>query len=299
MPTTKTAPERTKAPVLGVTRYDLVTSFMIAAVVGLVLAVTWLSVVWVTNRPAAKSGAVPLELVEIPGGVADGAVDETLRLESPEEAVNDPSLAETLSEESEIEETLDNVIELAELATNFAQEQFEVEVEHTGQPGSATGTGRRALGDGTGESGLPREQRWFVRFSDRGTLSAYARQLDFFGIELGALIDGNKMAYLSRLSKDPLTKRTSTNGAEETRLYMTWQGGGRRKADVELFTKAGVDVFDAILFHFYPRETEELLARLERDFANRPVEEIRRTYFVVRPERGGYRFQVTRQSYFR
>ena len=107
------------------------------------------------------------------------------------------------------------------------------------------------------------------------------------------------MVYLSNLSKDPPTKRTSTTGADETRLYMTWQGGGRRKADVEFFTKAGVDVFDAILFHFYPPETEALLARLEREFANRPVDQIRRTYYVVSPERGGYQFKVTRQSYFR
>jgi len=271
---------------------------MIATVVGLLLAVVWLSVVWATNRRVAKSGAVPLELIEIPGGVADGAVDETLRLDSLEDVVNDPSLAEILDDVSEIEETLDNVIELADLATNFAEEQFEFEIEHTGRPGSATGTGRRALGDGPGESGLPREQRWFVGFSDRGTLDAYARQLDQFGIELGALVEGKKMVYLSNLSSGQPRKRTATSGQDENRLYMTWQGGGRRKADVELFTNAGVDVFNAILFHFYPAKTEALLASLERDFANRPVEQIRRTYYIVLPDRGSYKFKVRKQMYF-
>ena len=80
MATTKSTREAPNAPVLRVTRYDLVTSFLIAAVAGLVLSVIWLSVIWVTNRPATRSGAVPLELGEIPGGVAAGAVDETLRL---------------------------------------------------------------------------------------------------------------------------------------------------------------------------------------------------------------------------
>jgi hypothetical protein len=153
---------------------------------------------------------------------------------------------------------------------------------------------------GPGKSGFPREQRWFVRFSEGSTLNEYARQLDFFGIELGALLPGGRMVYLSDVTSDRPKVREATSGADEQRLYMTWQGGERRKADLELFRKAGVDIAGGIVFHFYPPATEAMLARLERDYRNRPADQIRRTYFVVRPgaAAGQYAFEVTRQSYF-
>ena len=53
------------APVLKVTRYDLVTSFMIAIVVGLVIAVVWLTAIWLTNRLPKTDDRVDLELIEL------------------------------------------------------------------------------------------------------------------------------------------------------------------------------------------------------------------------------------------
>ena len=47
------------------------------------------------------------------------------------------------------------------------------------------------------------------------------------------------------------------------------------------------------------QQIEQTLARLEQSYANRPVKDIRRTYFTVVPQRGGYTFAVTRQTYFR
>ena len=145
---------------------------------------------------------------------------------------------------------------------------------------------------------MPREQRWFVRFGDRGTLSEYARQLDFFGIVLAALLPGGKMVYISQLSKAKPKTRTVTSGSNEKRMYMTWQGGGRRKTDLELFQKVGINVGSGLIFHFYPNKTELMLARLERDYRKRPIKQIRRTYFVVRRKRSAYEFVVARQSYF-
>ena len=51
----------------------------------------------------------------------------------------------------------------------------------------------RGLGHGPGKPGLPRH--WEVMFSKGTTLDAYARQLDFFGIELGVLMPDNKIVY--------------------------------------------------------------------------------------------------------
>lgn len=146
---------------------------------------------------------------------------------------------------------------------------------------------------------MPREQRWFVRFSDTGFLTDYARQLDSFGIVLGLLQNG-KLYYVSNLSRPKPAKQVRISGVGEKRLYMTWQGGNRRKADLKLLAKAGLTVGRSdIIFHFYPRRTELLLARKERDYAHRPVSQIRRTYFVVRQAGSAYEFVVTRQRYFR
>jgi hypothetical protein len=80
---------------------------------------------------------------------------------------------------------------------------------------------------------------------------------------------------------------------------MTWQGGERRTADVQLFGRANLEVRgDTMIFHFYPKAVENKLAELEFNYRNRPVKQIRRTYFSVDSEGGGYRFSVFRQILF-
>lgn len=286
------------APELRVTRYDRVSSSMMAVLVGLAVAVAVLTMVYVTNWTSRADSTAELELIELAGGVPDGAVDETLRLDSPEEVRDDPAMALETTEEMQIEETIENVLELADEAAEQVQQQFELDAQDTGEPGSATGTGRRPLGEGPGAGGFPRHQRWFVRFSERGTLTGYARQLDYFGIELGALLPDGRLVYVSNLSDNKPRVRESKTGAGEERLYMNWQGGGRRQADLKLFRKAGIDVGTGLIFHFYPRDTEAMLARKELAYKNRPVKSIRRTYFVVRSVPDGYDFEVTNQTYF-
>ena len=172
-------------------------------------------------------------------------------------------------------------------------------MENTGKAGSAKGTGRRALGFGNGTGGMPREQRWFVKFGERAALDEYARQLEYFGIELGALLPDGRLAYLTKLTETVPDVRYEKTGAAESRLYMTWQGGERRTADVQLFAKAKIEVQpETVIFHFYPKKTENVLAQLEVAYRNRPVSQIRRTYFAVEPEARAYKFTVFRQIYY-
>jgi uncharacterized protein involved in tellurium resistance len=94
--------------------------------------------------------------------------------------------------------------------------------------------------------------------------------------------------------------RRAASGAEETRLYFTWKGGTRKEADLQLFRKAGIDVGTGMIFHFYPKDTENALAVLELAHGKRKVQEIRRTYFAVKSESGGqYGFVVARQILLR
>jgi len=221
-----------------------------------------------------------------------------LQVDSPEPPTQDAALTDIDSEVTEMEETLENVIDVADQATSQAPQQFEVDYETSGKRGSATGTGRRALGSGGDGAGVPREQRWFVRFSDSGTIDTYARQLDFFGIEFGLLTPDGRLVYVSNFTKARPDTRTVGTGKNEQRLYMTWQGGGRKSADLKLFQRAGIDARVGTIFHFYPAKVEQNLAQLELGYRNRKIEEIRRTYFVVEDEGNGYKFVVTRQTYF-
>ncbi len=283
-----------------VTAFDRHSAFMISVVVALIVVVIAVVAWWLTVRPPPPPALVPMEIVDASGGFEDGAIDETMNIESPLEEIPNAAPVEEQTDELMIEETLDSVVELSDRASQQVQDILASDAESAGVPGSLSGTGGKPLGEGLGFGGVPRENRWFVRFADDKELSEYARQLDHFKIELGAVFPREgKLVYLYNLSKNPPDKRTVTSDKDELRLYMNWQGGRRKEADEQLFQRAGVNIDGAHILHFYPRETEELLARLELAHANRSVQEIRRTYFVVVPQGRGFTFAVTRQSYFR
>jgi hypothetical protein len=289
-----------KPPVLKVTRYDHAFAGIVAAFLGFASICFLVTSIWLTTRPSPKILAVPVELMELPGGFEDGFVDETLRVDAPGAEVHaaNPD-AETISDQLEIAGSLDTTADLSETGGGgeLGQPQFETGIRNIGQKGSSKGTGRRGLGFGPGKSGFPREQRWFVRFGDRVDIAEYAKQLDFFRIELAALLPDRRLAYLTQISAARPQVRYVPSGKDEARLYMTWQGGDRKFADLQLFAKAGLDVpGDAPIFHFYPPDVEAKLAQLERDYRGRSANQIKRTYFVVESANGGgYRFTVVRQ----
>lgn len=286
-----------RSPVLTPTRYDTVTSVLISLAGALFIAAIALIIVWYTNRIPEPETPPMIELLEIPGGFDDGAIDETLKVESEEELTDDPAVEDTPTEQTEVTETLDQVIELADQATQMAQQQFQDAPVNAGTPGRADGNGRRPFGSGGPGAGLARDQRWYISFND-STVESYARQLDFFEIEL-ASFDGKQLTYIKNLSSPSPTKRSRTVGKGEQRLRFNWQGGERRNVDVQLFQKAGINARGALIFHFYPPKTEALLAKIEYDYKKRPAKEIRRTYFSVRRDGNGYKFVVTRQLYLK
>ena len=295
-PTVEAPPQ----PVMGTTQYDKASAGMIAAVAGLLGLTGLLIAIWFTNRIPAPPEPIPFEIVEMPGGFEDGEPDESLELESPEEEVPDPAIAETTDEQSQIEEMLETIVELSDSASQEVDTIESESSKNTGQVGSASGTGKRPLGmGGGGKGGFPREQRWRIKFDD-GDLDTYAKQLDFFKIELGALFQDGRLVFIKDMSQPNPTKREVKTGAGEDRLYMTWRGGSRKQADASLFQRAGVQgAGNAMLMHFYAPETEQLLARTEVAYRNRKSDEIRSTYFSVRKDGAGFKFVVTSQSYLR
>jgi len=285
-------------PVMKINFFDRLSSAMIAGTLGLSFGVFAVWIWWMSVVPPYVQPLVPMEMVEISGGFEDGAPDETLKIESPEDPVENPSTEEVL-DNVVVADVVENVVEMSEKATKQANQLMQQTSDATGTPGSADGTGRRPFGSGGGQGGIPNEQRWFIRYADQTSIEEYAKQLDFFGIELGALLPNGQLVIISGVSGTP-KKEIKTSGKGETRLYMTWQGGNRKEADEKLFQKAGVNIQNAItMFHFYPKKTETLLLTQEFNYAKKKASEIRRTYFVVTKQGSGYTFVVTRQIYLR
>src|SRR6185312_9131852 len=95
--------------------------------------------VWVANRLPKPPESVPFELVELPGGFADGSPDETLRVDSPEPETRDASPAESMDDHVEIAEAVESVVQNSDTATLQVQQQFETGIQNSGKVGSAKG----------------------------------------------------------------------------------------------------------------------------------------------------------------
>ena len=303
----RTIPESTRAPQIRVTKYDIFVAALTTTSMFAVIALFALVVIWLSNLiprpPKPKMEMLPQVMLDGDGGWEDGTPNATPNVESPEDPSLDPSLAtEATNDVTELQAVTEQVMQFTEGAAAIVAPNDYTGVRNTGTPGSAEGTGGRPLGrGGPGRGGEKREQRWSVEFADKGDLNSYAAQLDFFGIELGAMFQAEgRLVYLSNMSKEPPTTREilASAGDSERRLFMNWAEGSeeRRQADVELFQKAGIDATEAIIMHFYPAETELLLATIEQEFAGRPSSEIRRTTFRVRRAGNGFEFFVASQK---
>lgn len=280
----------TRAVDLRVSRYDQASSLLIALLIMLSVAVGLMFVIWLTMTLVFIPKSVPVKLVENVAGRGDHAEGFARDLEAPgmEEM---PELAEPQLETS--------MEALTEAVSTVAASLDQIPV-----PSNATSKGEGGLGDsrppgpeGEGDNIIPRWERWEIRF-ESSSLAAYARQLDFFKIELGAAGGGKKnIDYAYDLSTSPKTR--SGPGDAEKRLYMTWRGGSTlQQFDQQLLQRAGVNTTNRLLLQFYPEEVEDRLAWIERENAQgRSVQEFFRTVFEVRARGNGWEFFVAEQRF--
>jgi hypothetical protein len=227
-------------------------------------------ITFLTSQIWGSEKAVPIEQMDI--GDQD---DDPL---GPGDDIEPPPPQETDLEEEEIDEVLESVEDA--LATRSAMLERAVSGEGTGKGGGGTGRGPR---------GRPR--KWELRFTEGNTLETYARQLDYFGIELGVLRPGNKVLYVSGLSRPrPMTRQGDR--AAEKRYRFTWTQGTLEDADRLLLSKAGVTVGRDIIFKFLPPAQFQKLVALEREASG--GQKVRSVLFGVRSAGGGYEFYVIR-----
>ncbi|MBX3412732.1 MAG: hypothetical protein KF708_08595 [Pirellulales bacterium] len=293
-PRRRSAAARTSAQ-LKVSSYDTAAGWMISLLMLIGAAVASLFLIWLTSRIFVTQAPIPVLLEEIGGGAEDGVLGESMEIDAPD--------AEVISQESEltepqIEQALDQITEVVATLQADLTPPAETDNVESGGGGKSHGDGRQVgRGSGKGEPGIPRAQRWEIFFQDGGTLESYARQLDFFKIELGVVGGTNQVQYAFRLAQPKPETRVGA-AAEENRLYMTWRKGSLQQADQELVARAGLSSAGRLVVQFFPPETENVLANVERNFRGLEATKIRKTRFGVREAGAGYEFYVIDQTAF-
>jgi hypothetical protein len=259
------------------------------------LSVAVLLFIWLGSKLSAHTRTVPVALQTEPtGGSPSGASSDGVTLDAPtvQEIQRETQIALP-----EFRRTLDAVDAL------LAKDRGELDVtldrleQFSSGGGKSVGTGNApAFGSGDGTGGIPRSQRWEISFASGETLDDYRRELDYFGIELGAVSSAGAVEYVRGLSRNsPLVDRDRKSN--ETRLYMQWRRGSPRlDADRRLLEGAGVSTAGKTLVQFIPPELEERLGRLEFDFAQRDAGKIRKTRFATRSDGDGFAIYVEDQT---
>ena len=294
----------------GESRYDKVTSFLMAVVLGAMLVVGWLALVYVSNQAYASRVTAPLNFIDVGGGGGspEGAAGSTEKIDvagadAAPMASNNPESASEFEEPS-VEKTPGAMLDLA---TSAGQSLAEVDLGATMPSGGQVASGKRAsklgsggpgLGFGPGDGGVNREQRWSIVYNTGQDPQEYARQLDGLGVELAVVSSPEQLLYISHFAEAAPTKRHGT-GRTDHRLYFLWQGRGRKQSDIDLFRKAGVEIGNENVFQFYSAHAEQRLAELEVKYKGRNPGEIRITRFQVVPKGDSYDFEVVAQETLR
>ena len=288
------------APALMETRYDRWTSFLLSVVLVTLLLVAWLSAVWVTNRIWDIPFPSTIELIEIAGGDPRGVEGAIQQVDGRQhQNVEDMSVIDRPNDQVQIENQITQWLDaLAELPMEILDQQEAPDKDSYGKAGNQSGNStQRGLGEGGAGNGLPREQRWVILYSSGQSLAEYAQLLDYFKIELGAIVEG-RVVYVSQVSTESPGQRTRLPG-EDRRIRWLWRGGQRRQTDAFLLKNAGLPIDEStIIMQFLPSEVEASLAQLERAYKDVSVQDIQRTAFGIRSGNEGFSFYVIEQEYF-
>src|SRR5438552_3788337 len=291
---TKTLRSGQLAGSLRVSRYDQVAGILLSTLLVFGCITLLMFFVWLSSRLVWEAKAVPVTVLEDVGGGGSGTV---LGSEQQFEEPSPTEVQQTAAEQVSVEQTLNSI------STVVAAKAPDFDAIY-GSPslGSGEGTG---MGDGRGKGpggpgtsdGIPAYERWEIRMS-AASLDEYAKQLDFFKIELGVAGGGSpNVDYISNLSAGRPTVRVGDPKSEH-RLRFLQRSGELRAADRQLAAKAGVKTDGRVVFQFYSEAMYRNLLTLEAARkGNRRIKDVRRTIFGVRANRGQYEFYVIDQQY--
>jgi hypothetical protein len=274
---------------LEVSPYERVASMLLALLVLIGSAVLIMFILWLTSQIFASEAMPPVGLEEI--GTGEGGLSGGMQLDAP---MAEELGLETDLEEPALEETLAAIADVVASQVAMLDDPSLTEEVLTGRGGS-TGDGR-GLGRGSGPGGSGKARHWEMQFPAGNTIDTYARQLDFFNIELGVLMPGNKVIYASNFANRKPTRREGP-ADQEKRYYLTWRRGGLEQADRELLSWAQINPGRNLILKFLTRELELDLQQKEKAYAGDESKRVKTTYFGIRPRSGGYEFYVIDQTY--
>jgi hypothetical protein len=277
---------------LGVSAYDRTSSLLIALLILVGLFVLGLVILYLTLQLVDRTVTVPVSLAEAsrPYNAAMGVardIEPPGIEQAPELSV--PQLPATLSVIADA---------VASREALLAEEALQAYLDAS--RGEGMGDARQAGPGGEGAvERVPRWERWQIRYFSPESLDIYAKQLDFFGIEVGALGADNQVHYAYNLSKPSPDVRVGSP-AEESRIRFTWRSGALEAADRQLLQRAGVLGGIRAVLQFIPPDLEARLLALEKGHEGRDVNEIRRTVFRVERDGDGdgFVFLIDEQEYF-
>jgi hypothetical protein len=137
---------------------------------------------------------------------------------------------------------------------------------------------------------------WEVVFPDDTAAEEYARQLEYFKIEIAAVSPDGRVEYISRLTDRKPVKHVGNRG-DDSRRYLGWKSGKLHAADRRLLGQAGISTNRKELTHYFPPDVQRVMEQLERAYGGRKSSEIRRTRFEIHPvEPDRYEFVVVEQD---
>ena len=271
--------------------YDRVSGMLVALVIFFGLIALALFALWLTRVITIKptpSKVFTIDELKGRGEHAEGVARD----------FEDPGVEELADvQEPQLADAMEAVTEAASTRMGRVQAMD----GNAAQMGTGTGLGdSRASGPG-GEGNadaLAPHERWEINYST-SSVRAYATQLDFFGIELGAVHRSKSdITYAKALSKPKPDTRTGYRD-EEDRVYFSHLNKTLREYDRQLLEKARPGITKGrLLVQFYPASTYKLLLDAEgRAKGNKPWESLRRTVFKVTGSGGSYAFEVVSQEF--
>lgn len=278
---------------LRVSRYDQVAGMLLATLMVMGTVTVLMTLILFANRLFRPKVAPPVTVLEDVGGGGSGTVLGS------EQQFEEPSAAEV--PQSGIQLPVDQ--ELQSVAGVVAAKAPDFDAIY-GSPtlgageGSGTGDGRGKGPGGPGTSdGIPAYERWEIRMS-AANLDEYAKQLDFFKVELAVAGGGSPVVeYISNLSSAKPAVRVG-DPKDEHRLRFLHRSGELRAGDRQLAAKAGVKTDGRVVFQFYSEAMYKSLLALEATRkGDRRIKDVRRTVFGVKANQGRYEFYVIDQQY--
>ncbi len=282
--------KRSKSVSLIRSRFDSVSSLLLALLILSSLCAAALALLWWDKRSPRPNKSLPIALAE-PG-----------RDKNPEGTMTDFEPPGDQEVEELSKPTIQNmIIATADAISSVAAALDSNEFTATSSTNGKRAGDRRPPGpEQDAANTVPRFERWQLTFVAKN-IDDYSKQLDHHRIELGAIGGGVQgVDYAASLSSDVRTRRGA--GDAEQRLYFVWMTNSPLKRfDEQLLLRAGVTTRDRLLVKFIEPQLAAQLAAIELAYAqehgHQQTSEIQKTVFESRETSSGYEFVVIDQRY--